>query len=54
LASNSGKTQTHALKKGSPAINKRTVSIVLPFDQRGAPFKRKLGLAVDIGAFERQ
>jgi hypothetical protein len=43
LASNSGKTQTHALKKGCPAINKRTVSIVLPFDQRGAPFKRSNG-----------
>jgi hypothetical protein len=26
----------------------------LTFDQRGAPFQRKLGGAVDIGAFERQ
>lgn len=54
MANNGGKTQTHKLKKGSPDINKGTASIVLPFDQRGTPFKRKLGLAVIMGAFERQ
>jgi hypothetical protein len=42
------------LKKGSPAINKGSNPGGLPFDQRGTPFKRKLGPAVDIGAFERQ
>lgn len=54
LANNGGKTQTHALKKGSPAINKGSNPEGLTTDQRGAPFKRKLGPAVDIGAFERQ
>jgi hypothetical protein len=54
LANNGGPTQTHALMKKSPAINKGSNPDNLPFDQRGSPFKRKLGPAVDIGAFERQ
>jgi hypothetical protein len=54
LSFNGGPTQTHALRLGSPAINKGSNPAALPFDQRGAPFKRKLGPKVDIGAFERQ
>ena len=54
LANNGGPTQTHALLAGSPAINNGTNPATLKFDQRGTPFKRQLGLAVDIGAFERQ
>ena len=59
LAFNGGKTQTHKLKKGSPAINHGSLTAVaglpnLTFDQRGPPFLRQLGPAVDIGAYERQ
>lgn len=54
LANNGGPTQTHALKRGSPAINHGSLSVSLPYDQRGRPFLRKVGGAVDIGAFERQ
>jgi hypothetical protein len=54
LASYGGKTQTHKLKKGSPAINAGSNPEAEPFDQRGKPFKRRLGTAVDIGAYERQ
>jgi predicted outer membrane repeat protein len=54
LAFNGGPTQTHALKKGSPAVNAGHNLGLLEFDQRGTPFKRKSGPFVDIGAFERQ
>jgi len=54
LANNGGPTQTHALKEGSPAINHGSNPAGLPTDQRGAPFARQLGSAVDIGAYERQ
>jgi predicted outer membrane repeat protein len=54
LAFNGGPTPTHALGKGSAALNKGSNPAFQPFDQRGTPFKRKLGAAVDIGAFERQ
>src|SRR5262249_2253812 len=54
LAFNGGPTQTHALKKGSPAINKGSNPLNQLTDQRGAPFARQLGSAVDIGAYERQ
>jgi hypothetical protein len=54
LANNGGPTQTHALKKGSPALNQGSNITGEPFDQRGPSFKRKVGAAVDIGAFERQ
>lgn len=54
LANNGGLTQTHALKKGSPAINRGFNPAGLTTDQRGGPFKRLLGKAVDIGAFERE
>jgi parallel beta-helix repeat protein len=49
-----GPTQTHPLKKGSPAINQGANPDLLGFDQRGPGHKRRLGFAVDIGAFERQ
>lgn len=54
LANNGGTTQTHALKKGSPAIDAGINSLGLTTDQRGKGFKRKFGAAVDVGAFERQ
>lgn len=54
LAFNGGPTQTHALKARSPAINKGYNPGALTTDQRGVPFKRKVGSAVDIGAYERQ
>src|SRR5262249_30349594 len=62
LAFNGGRPQTHALLKGSPAIDKGDNTAVDPMtgqplttDQRGAGFPRKKGsrAAVDIGAFER-
>ena len=59
LQINAGALQTHALLDGSPAIDTgnslfaRTSSIdLLKHDQRGFPFKRFSGPAVDIGAFE--
>ncbi len=52
LADNGGLTQTHALKKNSPAIDKGYNPLGLVTDQRGAGFPRQLGTAVDIGAFE--
>jgi hypothetical protein len=54
LANNGGPTQTHALKKGSPCINRGSNPANLTTDQRGGLFKRKLGIQVDIGAYERQ
>ena len=55
LANNGGRTQTHALKIGSPAINQGGPdSFNVLTDQRGVGFKRKVGAAFDIGAFERQ
>jgi hypothetical protein len=53
LANNGGPTKTHALQKGSPALNKGENSAALKTDQRGPGFKRKVG-GVDIGAFEVQ
>ena len=47
-----GLTQTHALRSGSPAID--AGSSTLNNDQRGRPFIRDAGNAVDIGAFESQ
>src|SRR5262249_7870225 len=54
LVNNGGPTQTHALKKGSPCINMGSNPANLTTDQRGGLFKRKLGIQVDIGAYERQ
>jgi predicted outer membrane repeat protein len=59
LANNGGRTKTHALLAGSPAIDKGDNADQPPTDQRGAGFARKKdgnfdGIArVDIGAFEK-
>ena len=59
LALNGGKTKTHALLAGSPAIDRGDNANLPLTDQRGAGFPRKKdgngdGVAVvDIGAFER-
>lgn len=61
LGNYGGPTQTQALLPGSPALNagNNCVTIAggcltspLTTDQRGAGFNRKVGSAVDIGAFE--
>jgi predicted outer membrane repeat protein len=59
LAANGGRTRTHALLAGSPAIDQGDNSGAPPSDQRGAGFRRlkdgngdRLAF-VDIGAFER-
>jgi parallel beta-helix repeat protein len=66
LANNGGRTLTHALLSGSPAIDRGNASAVagaggVPlYDQRGAPFTRVAngdsagGARIDIGAFEVQ
>lgn len=45
---------THALGKGSPAIDAGNNDAALDYDQRGAGFERTSGMATDIGAFEGQ
>ncbi len=64
LALSGGKTQTHALLPGSPAINAGRNSAAVTFvnnvvtpisnDQRGVPFVRIANGTVDMGAFEVQ
>jgi hypothetical protein len=54
LADNGGRTQTHALATGSPAIDNGNNEAGLAYDQRGPGFSRTEGAATDIGAFERQ
>jgi hypothetical protein len=56
LADNGGPTRTHALLRGSPALNAGSDADAqgLQFDQRGASFPRKFGSFVDMGAFESQ
>ncbi len=50
-----GSPFTHALKSGSPAINKgNNVAPALAFDQRGTGFARVVGGTTDVGAFEVQ
>jgi hypothetical protein len=58
---NGGRTPTHVLVAGSLAINNGNAALsldelgnALTNDQRGNPFVRQSGGAVDIGAFERQ
>jgi len=59
LKNNGGKTETHKLQAGSPAIDAGDNSGAPATDQRGAGFPRKKdgngdGIAVvDIGAFEK-
>jgi CSLREA domain-containing protein len=52
LRNNGGPTDTHALRRGSPAIDGGGFVGVPPPDQRGV--KRPQGKAPDIGAFERK
>ena len=55
LADNSGLTETHAILPGSLAIDAGDPSVVYDpgeFDQRGTPYARVWGAAVDIGAYE--
>jgi len=60
LADNGGRTQTHALMAGSPAVNAGDpdamagIGDVPLFDQRGAPFVRVFDGRIDMGAHERQ
>lgn len=54
LAQNGGPTMTHALSKGSPAIDAGSNPWGLAWDQRGENFARVSGSAADIGAFEWQ
>jgi len=52
LADNGGPTRTHALGKGSPAIDAGNNTGAFAFDQRGEGFARERGGGADIGAFE--
>jgi hypothetical protein len=52
LADNGGPTWTHALLRGSPAIDAALAAPALSSDQRG--LARPVGAAPDIGAFELQ
>jgi hypothetical protein len=52
LANNGGPTQTMSLLSGSPAINAGSNPDGLSTDQRGPGFRRVVGAAADIGAFE--
>ena len=54
LADNGGRTMTHALADGSPAIDAGDNPLGLATDQRGDGFVRVFGGAADIGAFEVQ
>ena len=53
LADNGGRTLTHALLSGSPAIDAGNNAQGLLYDQRGIGFPRVRGTRADIGAFER-
>jgi hypothetical protein len=54
LSANGGPARTHALPRGSPAVDTGSNPQGLTYDQRGAPFPRVYGAASDIGAFEQQ
>ncbi|MFL5330834.1 MAG: choice-of-anchor Q domain-containing protein [Gemmataceae bacterium] len=51
LQNNGGKTRTHALQTGSPALNINGAT-TLTFDQRGPGFPRVVDGVLDAGAFE--
>ena len=54
---NGGPTATMALLSGSPAIDAGDLNFdttATPYDQRGSGYARKVGGAIDIGAFEVQ
>jgi hypothetical protein len=52
LSDNGGLTRTHALLRGSPAIDAGYNNAHLVWDQRGLGYARRVGANVDIGAFE--
>jgi hypothetical protein len=52
LADNGGRTRTHALLPGSPAIDAGNNRSGFLWDQRGPGFPRVAGARADIGAFE--
>ena len=56
LADNGGRTKTHVLLPGSPAIDAGDPDFESPplFDQRGAPFPRVVNGRIDVGAYEFQ
>jgi hypothetical protein len=56
LADNGGPTETHALVRGSKAIDAGDPALIDPsdYDQRGAGFERVVNEVVDIGAYEYQ
>jgi hypothetical protein len=56
LQNNGGRTLTHALLPGSPAINAGDPNFTPPplYDQRGSPFVRVFNGRIDIGSFEVQ
>lgn len=54
LRDNGGATLTHALLSHSPAIDAGNNIAALADDQRGSPYVRASGTAVDIGAYEVQ
>jgi len=56
LADNGGPTLTHALLRGSPAIDTGDPNFTPPpeFDQRGPRFRRVRNGRIDIGALERR
>jgi hypothetical protein len=52
LADNGGPTRTHALRSGSPAIDRGSNARNRQYDQRGPGFLRLRGRAPDLGAVE--
>jgi hypothetical protein len=54
LASNGGRTMTHALLAGSPAIDAGNNASGQSTDQRSGSYARVFGASADIGAFESQ
>jgi hypothetical protein len=52
LQDNGGRTRTHALLSGSPAIDAGNNAANLSTDQRSTNFPRVIGAKADIGAFE--
>ena len=53
LQDNGGFTRTHGLLPTSPAIDAGDTGVAAePFDQRGSPFAREVGGAIDMGAYE--
>jgi hypothetical protein len=54
LQDNGGRTQTHALLPGSPAIDAGNNAYATEWDQRGEGFPRIVNGIIDIGAFEVQ